>query len=119
YYRDSFPFLLPGLNFVSYLGDEDADVEEDIAAPAALSLVKAFRTSSLSSEKRILLVCWSSAVPLSSKIKSVDSSFRNLSRTSEQCGKYRLKNDLFLSKHQGVLATSCFALWGSHLGQPP
>jgi hypothetical protein len=45
-------------------------------------------TSSLSSEKRILLVCWSSGVPLSRKNKSVDSSLRNLSRTSEQCGKY-------------------------------
>lgn len=87
YHRDSLAFLLPCLlTFPSPLG-EDEDVDEAMAA-TALSLLKAFLTSSLSSEKRDLLVHWSSAVPLSRKCKSVDSSMRNLSRTSEQCGKY-------------------------------
>ena len=74
----------------SYLADEDEDADEAMAATAALSFVKALRTSSLSSEKRIRLTCWSSGVPVSRKIRSVDSSLRKLSRTSEQCGKYRL-----------------------------
>lgn len=89
YHRDGLNFLLD-LPLPSHLGDEDEDADEAMAATAALSFVNALRTSSLSSEKRILLTRWSSGVPVSRKIRSVDSSLRNLSRTSEQCGKYRL-----------------------------
>jgi len=98
YHRDCFDFRLDCLPLPSYLTDEDEDADEAMAATAALSFVKALRTSSLSSEKRIRLTCWSSGVPVSRKIRSVDSSLRNLSRTSEQCGKYRLPSSTVFVK---------------------
>lgn len=85
YHRDGRDLLLD-LPLPSHLGDEDKDAEEAMAmaATAALSFVNASRTSSLSSEKHILLTRLSSELPVSRKIRSVDSSLRNLSRTSEQ-----------------------------------
>lgn len=63
-HRDGFGLLQPCLPLPSGLGEEDEDAEEAMAA-TALSFVKALRTSSLSSEKRILLTRWSSDVPVS------------------------------------------------------
>ena len=129
YHRDCFDFRLDCLPLPSYLTDEDEDADEAMAATAALSFVKALRTSSLSSEKRIRLTCWSSGVPVSRKIRSVDSSLRNLSRTSEQCGKYRLPSSTgqirnsslemiaYYTKYLERFSTEQFSFWTNRTEQ--